>query len=1024
MDDNLRILVVDDDQVDRLAIRRFLKAANVQAELVEADNCAAALASLQDSPFDLVFIDYRLPDGDGLSLVQKIQRQKIQTPLVVLTGQGDEQTAVQLMKAGASDYILKEQMSAETIAQIIRNTMRLYQAEQEAQQATQKLRDSEERYRLVVEGSGDGIWDWDLIRDRLYWNDRLLEIVGLSRDEFGGKGQDFFELLHPADRGRVHQAVEAHLAQNVPYNQEFRLRHVSGAYRYCVARGKSQRDTQGHPTRMSGILSDITERKLARQAVAESEERFRTMADSAPVLLWLVDRQGQRSFFNQAWLDFTGRSLPQELENGWLVSLHPEDRQSYLQAYHAAFESHQPFETEYRLRRADGEYRWILATDTPRWMPDSRFVGYIGSGIDITERKRSEETQRFLAEASRLLATSLDYRVTLENLAQFVVPYLADYCIVDMLQEDQSLQQVAVAHGQPANVELVRKLHRLHPFNSNQDYGVARVLRTGQSELRSRISQELLQTYATDAEHLQLLQALNPKSYIVSPLIARGRILGAISFLSAESGRIYSPANLPLTEDLTQRAALAVDNARLYHKSQESSDNLRKAIIVLGEQQQQLRALQQLTNLLNQRLTDLPGLLQLMVEAVCTALPQAEFCLIALYNRQHRVLELTAATGSGTEQLSNSPLFDLAAGTMGQVFQTGESQLVQHSPLDSHFPTETMASLCAVPIQSAQAVCLGVLAVGNWTHADAFDEEGRILMIAFGEQAAIALNNAQLINALEEREERLATQNQILAQQNRELDHQRQQIQLQNLKLIEATQLKSQFLATMSHELRTPINAITGFSQLLLRQRQSELNPRQADMIERILNNGKNLLTLINDILDLSKIEAGRMELSLEGFDLQVLITETMAELRSLAEQKGLFLKFEGTLQNPQAYNDRLRLRQILVNLISNAIKFTETGGVTLRLQTLESDWIEIQVQDTGVGIGKNHLHHIFDEFWQADQTTTRRHAGTGLGLAITARLVRMMQGQTSVESEVDQGSTFRVQIPRQVDIPAPIRTA
>jgi len=622
--------------------------------------------------------------------------------------------------------------------------------------------------------------------------------------------------------------------------------------------------------------------------------------------------------------------------------------------------------------------------------------------------------------ASSVLATSLDYQVTLENLAQMAVPYLADYCIVDILQDDRSLQQVAVAHLQPAKAELVRQVRRCHPFDPELEYGVARVLKTGQPEMEAHVSEEILEGYAQDSEHLRLLRELQPRSYTIVPLIARGRILGTISFIFSESGRTYTAATLAVAEDLARRAALAVDNARLYRKAQEIGDNLRRAIIVLGEQQQQLRALQQLTNLLNQRLTDLPGLLQLMVEAVCNAIPKGEFGLIALYNRERNSLELTAATGIGMEQLSGSSWFGIQEGVFGQVFATGESELIHDQVVESLHPETQVASCCVVPIQSVQAGRFGILAVGNWTNSEAFNEEDRILMIAFGEQAAIALSNAQLINALEEREARLATQNEILAQQNRELEHQRQQIQLQNLKLIEATQLKSQFLATMSHELRTPMNAITGFSQLLLRQRHNALDPKQADMVERILNNGKNLLTLINDILDLSKIEAGRMELNVGDFDLQELILETIAELQSLADQKGLSLILKGKLKDALVCNDRLRLRQILVNLLSNAIKFTETGGVTIHLYERIADQIEIWFEDTGIGINKNHLRHIFNEFWQVDQTTTRRHAGTGLGLAITARLVRMMSGNIDVESEVGRGSTFRVQLPRRVTHPAP----
>jgi signal transduction histidine kinase len=210
-------------------------------------------------------------------------------------------------------------------------------------------------------------------------------------------------------------------------------------------------------------------------------------------------------------------------------------------------------------------------------------------------------------------------------------------------------------------------------------------------------------------------------------------------------------------------------------------------------------------------------------------------------------------------------------------------------------------------------------------------------LIAFGEQAAIAIDNAQLINALEEREERLAFQNTLLSQQNQERESQRQQIQLQNLKLREAAQLKTQFLATMSHELRTPMNAIIGFSQLLQRQ---QITDSQRDMVGRILNNGKNLLALINDILDLSKIEAGRLDLKLDKFNLSNLLQVTTAELRSLSEQKQIELIVHCHLTNDTIVNDSARLRQVLVNLLSNALKFTDRGSVLLEAKEISPiDW-------------------------------------------------------------------------------------
>ncbi len=249
----------------------------------------------------------------------------------------------------------------------------------------------------------------------------------------------------------------------------------------------------------------------------------------------------------------------------------------------------------------------------------------------------------------------------------------------------------------------------------------------------------------------------------------------------------------------------------------------------------------------------------------------------------------------------------------------------------------------------------------------------------------------------------------------KQAEAQLRQVQLENLQLIEADRLKSQFMATVSHELRTPMNAILGFSELLLRGFQRECNTQQINMIERILNNGKQLLMMIEEILDFSKLKANRLELRLDAFDLAELATTTTEELRSLAEQKAIDLQVHLAKSNIPVINDRMRLRQVLVNLISNAIKFTETGSVTLEIWELPEGRLAIIVSDTGIGIDLADQSRIFQEFWQVDQTSTRKNNGTGLGLAIANALVQLMQGSISVESQLEAGSTFRVELPRRI---------
>lgn len=888
MKETIKILLVEDDEVDRMAVSRALKTTGMLAEIVPAVNCQNAIATLTQQTFDCVLMDYRLPDGDGLELVQQIRDLGLKLPLIVLTGQGDEQIAVQLMKLGASDYLPKSKLSPETLTRSLRNAVRIYRAETEAAKVTAQLRESEERYRLVLEGSNDGIWDWDLLTHDIYCNDRLYEITGLSSAQVKANYGLFCQLLHPDDRLRVSQIIGEHLQNNLELDVEFRLLHTTGEYRHCMARGKAWRDANGRPFRVSGVVSDIT------------------------------------------------------------------------------------------------------------------------------ERKRAEASLRFLAEASVSLSASLNYQKTLATLAKLAVPFLADLCFVDII-EDDSLQRRGIASAKADQEAQIKSLFR-EPPRLNSQHPALQVLSTGTSILISEVADQVLVEAAHDQTQLEFLRTLQIKSAMVVPLLVRGRALGAITLVSIKSDRRYSKADLALAEELARRAALSVENSQLYRETQQTSDNLKQAIIILGEQQQQLRILQQLTNLLNQRLTDLPSLLREMVSAVAQAIPDAQFCFIMLVNPQCNGLVLTVTDGIGTDKLRLDSAFGSQTGWLSQVFLTAQPQLIQGSEIMTLPEDEVPQTIYVVPIESAQAGKLGVLAIGNWENPQAFTSENRYLLMAVCEQAAIAIENARMIKALEEQEIRLEDQNETLGIQNLELETQRQQLQLQNLQLLEAARLKSQFLATMSHELRTPMNSIIGFSQLMLR-RQASLTGKQVDMMERILNNSKHLLTLIDEILDLSKIEAGRLDLKIETFNLVTLVNSTVEELRCLADEKQLTLEINTNIKNPNTVNDSFRLRQILVNLLSNAIKFTEHGTIELEVKetTTDNQFIFI-VKDTGIGIAPDNLNHIFEEFRQVDQSLTKKYPGTGLGLAITKSLVELMKGNIRVESQLGQGSTFFFELPRYVE--------
>lgn len=240
-------------------------------------------------------------------------------------------------------------------------------------------------------------------------------------------------------------------------------------------------------------------------------------------------------------------------------------------------------------------------------------------------------------------------------------------------------------------------------------------------------------------------------------------------------------------------------------------------------------------------------------------------------------------------------------------------------------------------------------------------------------------------------------------------------VEVQNLHLREAAQLKSKIVAVLSHELRTPLNAVLGFSDVLLRLNKNQFTPQSINIVETIIRNGKQLLTLITNMLDFARLEEGEFNLNLQHFNITELTKIITEELRFLANQKKISLDVRINIKNVKVINDPVRLQQLLTNLISNAIKFTENGSVFVELYESNEDKIIIIVKDTGIGISELDLKYIFQAFRQVNQTRTRHYQGTGIGLAIVKDLLDLMGGTITVESLLGEGSTFRVELPREV---------
>jgi PAS domain S-box-containing protein len=317
-------------------------------------------------------------------------------------------------------------------------------------------------------------------------------------------------------------------------------------------------------------LFEIAGRERA-QAKA-SEQRYRFLAEQVPQIVWTTEPDGYADYFNQRWYEYTGMTLEETKGWGWQAVLHPDDLQMSLERWTRSIETGECYQVEYRFRRAsDGDYRWHLGRAVPLRDEGGAIIKWFGTSTDIDDQKRSEESLRFLAEASAALASSLNYETTLKLMAQLSVPRIADYCVVDIIDEQGQIERLAVAHFDPEKVRLVQELQRRYPPEASRPNSLTRVLESGDSELVSEIPDSLLASLTRDEEQLRIVRELKPRSYMVVPLVARGRTLGAISFVSAESGHRYDEDDLALAEDLARRAAMAIDNARLYKESQEAS---------------------------------------------------------------------------------------------------------------------------------------------------------------------------------------------------------------------------------------------------------------------------------------------------------------------------------------------------------------------------------------------------------------------------------------------------------------------
>jgi signal transduction histidine kinase len=477
-----------------------------------------------------------------------------------------------------------------------------------------------------------------------------------------------------------------------------------------------------------------------------------------------------------------------------------------------------------------------------------------------------------------------------------------------------------------------------------------------------------------------MLERAGARTLLTVPMLKDGEVIGAINIYRQEV-RPFTDKQIELLSNFAAQAVIAIENTRLLNE-------LRESLL-------QQTATADVLKVISRSTFDLASVLQTLVESAAR-LCDADAATITRQKDGRLVRgESYGYSREFIEQLRALPVEPGRGTTMGRVLLQGKVVHIEDVVTDPDYVLRDAQKLggyrtmLGVPMLR-EGVPIGVLTLTRLRKRP-FTGKQIDLVTTFADQAVIAIENVRLFDEIQDKSRQLA----------------------------EASQHKSQFLANMSHELRTPLNAIIGVTEML--REDAEALQQDVEPLDRVLGAGRHLLALINDILDLSKIEAGRMELHLESFAVAPLIDDVVKTIEPLAAKNANQVAVECDAAIGTLHADQMRLRQALLNLLSNANKFTDHGTITVDAWQREENgrgWITLSVADTGIGMTPEQMGKLFQEFSQASSTTASKYGGTGLGLAISRRFCQMMGGDITVESEPGRGSTFTIRLPRIVDAP------
>ncbi len=995
-----RILIVVPDPVEALDLQQRLTALGYPPpEIVHS--AEEGITRAETSRPDLVLMDIRMPEElDGIAAAKRI-RSGLDVPVIFLTASSDEEAPGRAKVSGPYGYIVKPIQDRE-LHTTVETALFRHEAERKIQRA-------EERFRSLVEKSTDGIYRTDAGGRFVEVNPAGAAMLGYTIEEL--LRLSVMDLLAPEDVTRFSGTL-ADTAKGEASITAGRFRRKDGSE--FTGELVMWQLPDGH---VQVILRDRGARDRAEAALRQSEQRLRLAQAAGRVGTFEWNVQTGVNEWSPELEAMYGLN-PGEFgrtQANWEQLVYVEDRAAALGLVERALDTFEPVEGEWRVALPNGELRWLAGRFQAFRDASGKLERLIGVNFDITARKQAEEELRrhrdhleeMIAERTAALEESRN------QLRQFsdVTMNMQSALYIFRMDDLADPRSFRIVFANPA----VQMLTGVEPATV-----------TGK-----RLSEAFPEIYDTGL----------PRIYAGVVRDDRPADLGVIHY---ESARVR-PGEYRLRAFPLPGQCLGVIFDNVTDEVRESY--VREGMSLLGARTRGSQSVQVLANAVVECLAEYVG-------APTAALYLVENRGVRLTGRYaYRVCEGVpevfalgeglvgqAAASGKTLRLDEVPAnYVLVGSGLGQTpprhilvlpFRFGEEvkgviELARLAPFSSQqlaFLDRTLDAIgIAVHTAQANARTLELLAESQQQAEElrTQQEELRATNEELEQQSQLLRQSEERLRAQQEElqaaNEELEEKNGLLARQKREVEKARKDQAAKAEELALASTYKSEFLANMSHELRTPLNSLLLLAQSLARNQDGNLTAEQVESAKIIYGSGSDLLSLINEILDLSKIEAGRMELHLAPVPVAGVAAGLRAAFGHVARDKGLTLDVLVRDDAPaEILTDRQRLEQILRNLVSNAIKFSECGGVTVTFGRAADEGLPlfIAVSDTGIGIAPEHRRRIFEAFQQADGSTARRYGGTGLGLSIARELTNLLGGRLDLKSAPGEGSTFTLLLP------------